>query len=79
MASEERMQSATSTRRLQNTANLGECAELHMTEATIVACEEQQEAARAIMMASEKHRHAECDINESTATYRSASAARCYN
>ena len=55
MASEERMQCATSTSRLQHTAKLGVCGEkLQLTEATIVACEEQQEAAGAIIMASEE-------------------------
>ena len=73
IASEERMLSATSTSRLQHTAKLGECGEmLQLTEATIVACEKHQEAVRAIIMASEERRHAECDINESTATYRKA-------
>ena len=41
--------------RLQHTAKLGECGEmLQLTEATIVACEAQHEAAGAIIMASEE-------------------------
>ena len=77
MASEERMQSATSTSRLQRTAKLGMCGEmLQLTEATIGACEDQQEAAGAITMASEERRHAECEIHESIATYRKARRVR---
>ena len=36
---------------------------LQLTEATIGACEDQQEAAGAITMASEERRHAECEIH----------------
>ena len=77
MASEERMQSATSTSRLQRTAKLGMCGEmLQLTEAPIGACEDQQEAAGAITKASEVRRHAECEIYESIATYRKARRVR---
>ena len=72
MASEERMQCATSTSRLQHTAKLGVCGEmLQLTEAIIVACEEQQEAAGS-QDYGKRRAHAACDINESTATYRKA-------
>ena len=44
--------------RILHTAKLGACGEMlqyvQLTEATIVACEEQQEAAGAITMASEE-------------------------
>ena len=75
MASEERMQSATSTSRLQHTAKLGECGEmLQLTEATIVACE----AARGCWSHyyGKRRAHAVCDINESTATTRIAQCVR---
>ena len=87
VASEERMQRATQTCRLQDAANLGVCSEMqHLTEATNVACGEQREAAGAKTMASDerkktatKYRNLDCAYKRSQQVTGAATTTASYD